>query len=114
MTDYNKWNAIDDASDTESPGKGNKFMAAPAQHDLRLLTVPWDSSCGTSPAKAYSNFNKEQVRWSMDKLGFGYTECDYPWGLHLIATLPYSENKLSVRVPVLIKNPEEPNAEVSI
>ncbi len=43
----------------------------------------------------------------MDRIGFRYLEVDYPWGLHLFGSLPFSDKKLSVTTPILIREPSE-------
>ena len=62
--------------------------------ETRQSLIPW-------------RYGVEQIRWSMDRIGFRYLEVDYPWGLHLFGSLPFSDKELSVVTPILIREPSE-------
>ncbi|KAJ3174412.1 hypothetical protein HDU88_000380 [Geranomyces variabilis] len=107
---YNKWDSLDayssDSEDSDSEANRSKIAAtlrlkSLAADDTRpkglLLTVPWDSNC-------------EAVRWALDRHGINYVEESYPWGLHLWATLEYSDpmpKAQQCKVPVFMSGKGE-------
>ncbi|KAJ3020163.1 hypothetical protein HKX48_001215 [Thoreauomyces humboldtii] len=88
---YQKWDNLSDYSSSSEDESGKATsetvaatlrLKAMAADDTRptglLVTVPWDSHC-------------EAVRWALDRHGISYIEEDYPWGLHIWATLEFSD-----------------------
>ncbi|KAJ3265432.1 hypothetical protein HDU77_005151 [Chytriomyces hyalinus] len=62
-----------------------------------LITVSWNPLC-------------EQMRWALDRHSSAYVEHDYPWPLHLMATLPHSDpvpHRQQTGVPVWINYKNE-------
>ncbi|KAI8820862.1 uncharacterized protein EV422DRAFT_620277 [Fimicolochytrium jonesii] len=113
---YKKWDNLPDYSSSSSSSSEDDNSSAPSQRrfvkekekvaaTLRLealaaadggrpkgvlLAVPWDSHC-------------EAVRWALDRHGISYVEESLPWGLHIWATLGYSDptpRPQQLKVPV--------------
>ncbi|KAJ3300429.1 hypothetical protein HK104_000487 [Borealophlyctis nickersoniae] len=104
---YDKWNTLDaysssDDSETERENwKAAQRLRVTAEDDTKpkavLVTVPWDSHC-------------EAARWALDRHGVRYEERDYPWGLHILATLGYSDpmpRAQQLHVPIFKNDKDE-------
>lgn len=98
---YDKWNKLDDYSSDEEVFNQKKMdqqqKTSRFHHSspkCTLVTIPWDSHC-------------EQIRWALDLHQFQYIEKSYPWGLHLLGTLPYSDENY----PKTTKNSDETQAD---
>ncbi|KAJ3333608.1 hypothetical protein HDU76_006098 [Blyttiomyces sp. JEL0837] len=95
MVNYDKWNKLDDYSSDEDDKNSAPRLGGGASVDLppakaKLITVPWDPYC-------------EEIRWALARHGTPYVEHPYPWGLHLWATLAYSDpipHAQQTRVPI--------------
>ncbi|KAG5462053.1 MAG: hypothetical protein BJ554DRAFT_5663 [Olpidium bornovanus] len=103
---YDKWNTLDEYTSSGSDSDAGRGGGGPAasrrsgkrqrtkrtrrrlppgfgsalagRKPVKFVTVPWD------PAS-------EKVRWALDRHSVAYVEHAWPWGLHLAATLPYSD-----------------------
>ncbi|KAI8814284.1 hypothetical protein BJ742DRAFT_896999 [Cladochytrium replicatum] len=94
-----KWNKIiAELSDDDQPDRSPDISGSiNSLNQSDLITIPWDSFC-------------EMARWALDKHGLPYIEYSYPWGIHVMRTVQYSDEKErtpTVNIPILENGKKE-------